>query len=119
MRLASFILPGGQAAFGALSADGTRLCNLAATEAQNLREALHRWGVEGLRQTPAGQAVDIHQMVEAVDAGRGEGVGKQRRRQRSRDVCADQSDQHAARAHAVFSVSGGSAVCFNFCTGKL
>jgi 2-keto-4-pentenoate hydratase/2-oxohepta-3-ene-1,7-dioic acid hydratase in catechol pathway len=50
MRLASFTTSDGRAGFGAVSDDGTYLCNLMSAEVPDLREALCAWGVEGLRQ---------------------------------------------------------------------
>jgi hypothetical protein len=55
--------------------------------------------IEELRQSPLQQAIHIHQMIETVNPGRHEGIGKKRRRQRSRDVGANQSKQHLALAH--------------------
>src|SRR5262249_41209104 len=56
-------------------------------------------GVEQLRQGAPGQPVRVHQMVEAIDPGRCESVGEQRRRERAHDVRADQTDQDPALAH--------------------
>ena len=49
--------------------------------------------IEQLRQATSLEHVDIHQMIIAVDAGGGESIDVQRRRQRLHDICADQADQ--------------------------
>src|SRR5262245_50715493 len=55
--------------------------------------------LEEPRQSSLPQAVDIQQMIETVDSGGRECVGKQRRRQRPHDVRANQSEQHPGPAH--------------------
>ncbi len=59
MRLASFTTADGVTGYGALSPDGAHLCNLASTEAPDLRAALRIEGVDGLRQRAAAARHDI------------------------------------------------------------
>ncbi|VTU22938.1 Ureidoglycolate lyase [Variovorax sp. PBS-H4] len=59
MRLASFIAPDGRPAFGALSADGARLSNLATGEVPDLRTALGSWDSDELRRRVAQARHDI------------------------------------------------------------
>src|SRR5262249_25427412 len=59
--------------------------------------------IKKLRQPPLAQAIDIDQMIEAIDTGGGESFGEQCRRQRTHVVRADESEQHPAPAHATRS----------------
>ncbi len=59
--------------------------------------------IEKLRQSTLLLAIDVHQMIEAIDAGRGERFGEECRRQRTHDVRADKPEQHPALAHATRS----------------
>src|SRR5579885_333330 len=56
--------------------------------------------VEELRQPPRAQPIDVHEMVEALDACRRKGFREQSGRQRPHDVGADQPQQYPASAHS-------------------